>query len=142
MSAPRQVPAETPEDLHGARALLDTVWPVLGAAGVTPGVLNREELPIDDPWDPGVSELNLLLRPFMERAGLDDLDVFVELWDGDEKIRGLPDDNKGRPAHRPALWFDTVVEGLCIFAAEEQAVTDLERCLASASAAVASAFLF
>ncbi len=128
-------------EVAAALAVFDALWPLLVSGLPAAGVLNREELPLDDPWDPGVSELNLLVRPFMERAGLDDLDVFVELWDGDEKLRGLPDDNKGRPAHRPALWFDSVVEGLCIFAAEEAAVRQRDATIASAAAAVASAFL-
>lgn len=124
-----------------ALAVFDALWPRLQPLLPSSGVLSPEELPIDDPWDPGVSELNLLARPFMERAGLDALDVFVELWDGDEKLRGLPDDNKGRPPHRPAMWFDSAVEGLCIFAAEEAAVREVRPTVASAAAAVAAAFL-
>lgn len=103
-------------------------------------LLQLEELPLDNPWDPGVSELNLLARPFLELADLDDLDVFVELWEGDEKLRGLPDTRNTRPGHRPAVWFDTIDEGLCILGAEAGAVGDARRCISDMAHAVARAF--
>jgi len=99
----------------------------------------KEELPLDNPWDPGVSEVNLLLRAIMSAVGLAALDVFVELFDGDEKLRGLADTDKKRPPHQPAVWFDTLDDGLCYFGAEAGAIDDAHACVAACAEAVAEA---
>lgn len=103
------------------------------------GLLTKDDLPLVAPWDPGVSELNLLVRPLMERAGLGELDVFFELYRGQTQLRGLAGSESARPAHGPAIWYDTIEDGLCYFGAEAEAVSSPERCVLGAAQAVAQA---
>lgn len=112
------------DEVRAHRAALSTISRELAASKVH----------VEAPWPGDVSAVNLMLRAPMEHIGASDLDVFVEMFDGDEKIRGLP--AGARPAHtRAAVWFDQVVEGLCVFAADEQQVQN--RALALHGVAVA-----
>lgn len=79
----------------------------------------RDQLELPAELEGTVSEVNLLLREPMAHVGLEHLDVFVEMFDGEEKVRGLPDEVLTRPAFAPAMWFVEITEGLAIFGAEE-----------------------
>ncbi len=101
--------------------------------------LDRDAVHVEHPWPGDVSALNLMLRAPMAHIGAEHLDVFVEMFDGDEKVRGLA--QGGRPARtRAPVWFDQIVEGLCVFAADEPQVQNRALALHGAAVAVAEVY--
>jgi len=108
----------------------------LGAKGGSFGI-GSLDVPADYSGD--IGEINWLLRDPMAHAGLDVLDVYIELYEDGEKIRGLPDAAE-RPAHNPALWFVEIVEGLCIFGADGPSCVHVDAMMTDMASAVAAAF--
>ena len=92
-------------------------------------------------FGPDVAELNLLARAPLAHVGLGSLDVFVELWNDEDKIHGLAGDDKRRPFSNPPLWFDSLFDGLCILGAEESALHDARAVIDALAFVTADAFV-
>ena len=100
----------------------------------------RAELNLPPDFDADVASLNLLLREPMAHVGLEDNDIFVELFDGEHKLRGLDDEVNTRPLHNPVMWFVECTHGLAIFGADATAGEDVDALLHDLAHAVFRAY--
>jgi hypothetical protein len=103
---------------------------LIDARGEQPFLTAPLVLPTDeffpDPWTPDERGVGAIAQRLLARAGLEHLKVVVELFTEATEVREVGRD--GRPAATShagaAAWFAGIRDGLCLFGAETDKLTD------------------